>query len=83
MFFKRNEKFIGINTDGHAVYNCIKDIKKNFEYINIYVLGNGSTAQALFESIENDKKNYINFNRTKKSESIYLIFIRRFKYHLQ
>tara|TARA_B100002051_G_scaffold246624_1_gene255012 strand:+ start:123 stop:896 length:774 start_codon:yes stop_codon:yes gene_type:complete len=68
-FFKREkEKFIGINTDGRAAYDCIKDIRKNFEYKNIYVLGNGSTAQALFESIENDKKNYINFVRTKKSE---------------
>ena len=32
------------------------------------LLGNGSTAQALFESVENDKRNYINFVRTKKSE---------------
>lgn len=74
-FFKRQkEKFIGINTDGKAAYQCIRDIKKNFNFKNIYVLGNGSTAQALFESIEDDKKNYINFVR-KNKDSISLLDI--------
>jgi shikimate 5-dehydrogenase len=67
-FFKRDKnKFIGINTDGQAAYECIKGIKNSFDYKNILVLGNGATAHALLETMKVDAENQVvNYVRTIK-----------------